>query len=443
MKKSKKTIRCAVECAVLVSLLSVCRCSLDLAGASQVGNPASVVGCVKNTQQKPAAGAKVYLLTSQFIPTVRAADTLGDSGDLTGTIIIGADTVQFMTVTDSNGGFVISKVPQSTYNLFVSDSSVSEVAMRRNVVIDRSMVDVGTETMRKPGKVIFNITDTMFSANGYLAVMGTPLFQTVSCPGQYTLTVPDDTVSVVYTADTVNHSKDSKSYANVYAPSGDTVDMTGIPAVVINGALGILDSGWVVPITPADTIRAADSTVRFIVSGAYSNKDTALEYQFFFSHDTTPAVITNWSSANSYLLLVSKAGIYYVSYRVRSQTTTGPVISEWAPTCAVIIKLPGPLPSITVPRVPSVIDSAWMSDTLVYSFVTGGAASLLGDTVHYRFQMTNDTLVFQRTSWSWDTVATFKVAPGIGTYYISSQARSSADTTVFSAWSASDSLFRQ
>ncbi len=439
MKNDRLPFPRAVECVeyvMIICLISICRCSFQVAGASQVGNPASVVGCVRNTQQKPAAGAKVFLLTSQYVPAIQAEDTAAGKDDLTGTMIIGADTTQFMTVTDGNGGFVIIGVPLNTYNLFVSDSSVSEVAMRRNVVIDRSTVDIGTETLTKPGTLLFNIADTMYSVNGYLAVLGTPLCRSVSSPGEYSLVVPDDTISVVYTTGAVQRTM----VLNSYVSPGDTIDITGIPAVVINGALGYLDNGKVSPLSPADTIRPADSTVRFIVSGAYTNKNAALEYQFFISSDSTPAFMTDWSSSNSYLFLVRKSGWCYVSFRVRSQTANGPIVSEWGPTFAVMISRTGLGDSVSVPRAPSLVDSAGGPDTLMIRLLTGGAVSTAGDPVQYRFRWVCDTMGPYMTSWSSDSVATILITKNAFRYYVISQARSSVDTTLFSNWSDTTSI---
>jgi hypothetical protein len=331
MKNHKKAFR------LLIALcgLAACYCSLgSLTGGSQVGNPATVVGHVQNTAQQPSPGVRVYLLSSQFVP---AADTLLDTGDLIGIIAIGADTTQFMTVTDSTGRFEIRKVPWNVYNIFVSDTSSTGVAIRRNVVINRDTVDIGNESLKKPGCVIFNITDTMFVTGGYIAVLGTPLFQKVTTPGQYTIYVPDDTVSVVYSTGGKIAPVVQDSLQTVYVISGDTVDLTGIPPVVINGSLGYLLNGQPKPLSPADTVRSSDSAIVFIISGAYSNKNSTIEYQFYISGDSATSLVTPWGAVSFYRLKVQGSGWFYVSTRVRCRTPNGEMVSEWSPTCAILI----------------------------------------------------------------------------------------------------------
>jgi hypothetical protein len=436
MKKYKHTIGLfAVLCGCIA-----CYCTRStVAGGSQIGNPATVVGSVETSAQHPGRGARVYLLIPQFVPAVSARDTSLDSGSLTGIIAINTDTTQFMTVTDSAGRFEIRKVPWNTYNLFIADTSNAGVAMRRNVVIDLDTVDLGNETLKMPGCVIFNISDTMFVPDGYLAVKGTPLYQKVTAPGQYSLYIPDDTISVVYSTVNMNIPTIQDSTKNVYVVSGDTIDLTGIPPVVINGSLGYLTGGRPTPLSPADTIRS-DSIVEFVVSGAYSNKNSAMEYQFYIAEDTASATVTPWSFNNSYRLLVRSSGWFYIACRVRSQTQNGLMVSEWSQTCAIMIFGPAPAGFVSTPVSPRGYVFARSVDTLLLEFITGGSVSSLGDTVEYRFKWLGDTTGYHTTTWSRDTTAIVSVIPGLAACYINAQARSSRDTTIYSAWSGIDSL---
>jgi hypothetical protein len=353
---------------------------------------------------------------------------------------IGADTTQFETVTDSAGRFEIPKVPWKVYNLFVADAVNGGVAMRRNVVIDWDTVDLGNETLKKPGCVIFNISDTLFVPDGYLAVKGTPLYQKVTAPGQYCLYIPDDTISVVYSTVNMNVPNIQDSTKNVYVVSGDTIDLTGIPPVVINGSLGYLTGGQITPLSPADTVRSSDSIVEFVVSGAYCNKHSTIEYQFFISNDTAQATVTPWNFNNSYRLRVRSSGWFYIACRVRSQTPDGLLISEWSPTCAIMIYGPAPAGFVSIPRIPAANVYAQSVDTLMLRLVTGGSVSSLGDSVEYRFKWMGDTTGYHTTTWFRDSVAIVYVVPGMVACYINAQARSSRDTTIYSAWSGIDSL---
>jgi hypothetical protein len=437
MTHGKKTFCFIVACAALLA----CACSRDGSqvgsiGGSQVGNPATVVGCVDNSRNFPVPGAQVYLLPKLFNPALAAIDS---SFDTAGAPMVHVDdSTAFVTRTDSSGAFTIRYVPQDAYNLFVRDDS-GKVAIRRNIRINADMVDLGRDTVRQPGVVIIDIADTAFGPGGYLIVAGTPLNIKVSAPGQYLMHVPDDTVAISYVVGTT--AKSTNIPGSISVVSGDTMDVTGIPAFVINGSLGYSLGGSTLPLTAADTIRIADSTVRFTMTGAYSNKGKGLAYQFFLFHDSSNTILTTWNTSATYDARLNAFGWYYVSCRVQCTSPAGVVVSEWLPTCAVMI-LALSNGSVSTPRVPVLVDTSTNADTLKAQFLTGGAVSSHGDAVWYRFQIQIDTFETAMGPWSPDSMTNFKFAPKPRFLYVSSQARSSFDTSLVSPWSPiTDTLY--
>jgi hypothetical protein len=433
MTHGKKTF-----CLTVASVgLMICACSL---GGSQVGNPATVVGFVDNSQNVPVQGAQVYLLPKQFNPALASLDSGFDT--TARPMVYVDDSTAFVAWTDSSGAFTIHNVPQNAYNLFVYDDS-GKVAIRRNIQINGSRVDLGRETVKQPGVAIIDIADTAFSPGGYLIIAGTPLNLKVSAPGQYLMRLPDDTVTVSYVvgANANDNTKSTNIPHSISVPSGDTMDMTGIPAFVINGSLGYSLGGPALPLTAADTIKIADSTVRFVVSGAYSNKGNALAYQFFLFRDSSNTILTMWNTSAAYDAHLFAFGRYYVSCRVQCTSPAGVVVSDWLPTCAVTI-LTLSNGSVSAPRVPVLVDTVTTPDTLRALFLTGGAVSSHGDAVWYRFQIQVDTMEMSMTSWSPDSTTYFKFAPKPRFLYVSSQARSSFDTSLVSPWSSfTDTLY--
>jgi hypothetical protein len=418
---------------VAFAALLACACSL---GGSQVGNPATVVGFVDNSLDAPVQGAQVYLLPKLFNPGLATLDSGLDTAGAP--MVYVDDSTAFVTRTDSSGAYAIRNVPSNAYNLFVYDDS-GKIAIRRNIRINGSTVDLGRETVRQPGVVIIDITDTAFSPGGYLIVAGTPLSLKVAAPGEYLMRLPDDTVTVSYVQGTKDNTQATNLPPRISVTSGDTMDMTGIPAFVINGSLGYSLGGTTLLLTAADTIRTADSTVRFAVTGAYSNKSNALTYQFFLFHDSSNTTLTIWSTSATYDAHLSTYGWYYVSFRVQSTSPAGQVISDWLPTCAVMIFRLG-AGSVSTPRVPVLVDSVTTPDTLRARLGTGGAVSSHGDAVLYRFQIQVDTLGLSMTSWSPDSIVYFRFAPKPRFLYVSSQAQSSFDTSLVSPWSITDTL---
>jgi hypothetical protein len=417
--------------------LMICACSL---GGSQVGNPATVTGAVDNSQNVPVSGAQVYLLPMQFNPALASPDS---GFDTAGAPMVNVDdSTSFVAWTDTDGAFTIRNVPHDAYNLFVYDDS-GKVAIRRNIQINGNRVDLGRETVQQPGIAIIDIPDTAFSPGGYLIVAGTPLNLRVSAPGQYLMRLPDDTVTVSYVvgANANDNTKATNIPHSISVTSGDTMDMTGIPAFVINGSLGYSLGGLTLPLTAADTITIADSTVRFVVTGAYSNKGNALAYQFFLFYDSSNTIVTMWNTSAAYDAHLSVFGRYYVSCRVQCTSPAGVVVSDWLPTCAVMV-LTLSNGSVSVPRVPVLVDTTSNTDTLRAQFLTGGAVSSHGDAVWYRFQVQVDTLGMSVTSWSPDSTTYFKFTPKPRFLYVSSQAQSSFDTSLVSPWSSfTDTLY--
>jgi hypothetical protein len=425
MTHGKKTFRFTVAFAALLA----CACSM---GGSQVGNPATVVGCVDNSQNAAVQDAQVYLLPRLFNPSLASLDSAFDT--VGAPMVYVDDSTAFATKTDSNGAFAIHNVPQNAYTLFVRDDS-GKVAIKRNIQINTGRVDLGRETVKQPGVAIIDIADNAFSPGGYLIVAGTPLNLKVAAPGQYLMRLPDDTVTVSYILGTKDNTPSTSIPHSISVTPGDTVDMTGIPAFVINGSLGYSLGGPALPLTAADTIKTADSTVRFAVTGAYSNKGNALAYQFFLFHDSSNTILTTWNASAAYDAHLSTFGWYYVSCRAQCTSPAGQVVSEWLPTCAVMILNLG-AGSVSAPRVPILVDTATNTDTLRAQFSTGGAVSSRGDAAWYRFQIQVDTTGMSMTSWSPDSITYLKFTPKPRFLYVGSQARSSFDTTQVSSWSS-------
>ncbi len=426
----------AVVCAIVTIVCEICQCTTQIAGASQVGNPSTVAGYVRTTQSKPASGAKVYLMKADFLPELPPADTGTSNGDLSGTMVVGADTAKYLAVADSAGKFSIENVPQQTYNLFISNDSVTQMVLHRNLAVNSSVVNLGTETLQKPGVAVFTIGDSIFAENGYLAVKGTPLVLKVKTPGQYGVSVPGDTVSIVYhTSSDILPLHSKTDTAGVFIRAGDTLDMTGIPMIVISGSLGFIENGVTIPLSLVDTVQTLDSAVRFAVSGAYSNKSPALEYQFFISSDTLLPVLSGWITQNTYVYRVTMPGRYYISSRVRCRAAGDTAVSGWGPTLSVFIRNQTAVSTISRPLQPRILDSIAGPDSMKLFVGTSAIALENPDTALYRFRWIADTTGVRFSPWQRNASIWITLRHGGPVCAINVQVGSMIDSSRVSLWS--------
>lgn len=315
------------------ALCLCCLCTTNkIAGGSQVGNPAVAVGSVQDTSRRPVSNARVYLVSPEF----NAAAKAGVSTDSSSQTILDSDSSGFLTFTDTNGKYVFH-VPQKEFNLYIKDSTTNAVALRRNVAINHTNVDLGLETVKQPGFVIINVPDTMFVPNSYLILPGTPFAFSVPQAGSYTIAVPNDTVSLEYFSAQTNTKKQAGDSSQFIVQPGDTVNFSGIVPVMFAPVLRFKTSTMTVSALVSDTISTSDSSVMFIASGPYSGKIKGLQYQFFYFRSTADGSVTslsNWSDANNCLITTRFTGQYGVSCRIQINGS----ISDWITTRNIYIK---------------------------------------------------------------------------------------------------------
>jgi hypothetical protein len=187
------------------------------------------------------------------------------------------------------------------------------------------------------------------------------------------------------------------------------------------------------PFGPLAVMRGQPNT--YIASGAVSNVNDPLEYQFDWKGDGTTD-LSAWIAATvDPITFVTQAtaqkiwinsGTYTVRARVRCSTHQT-LVSLWSSGLVVVVEFVNP------PTKPSGPSSGTVGEG--YSYTTGGSSSDRGDPVQYRFNWGHGTT----PEWSeWLPVGVASVGntwTSPGTYAVRAEARCAVHNIVISDWS--------
>ncbi|MGE5670668.1 MAG: hypothetical protein ACM31E_04435, partial [Fibrobacterota bacterium] len=309
------------------------------------------------------------------------------------------------------------------------------IAFHRDVKVTKDSSNVGAIQVKAARFASINVSDTIFHGSGYISMPGTPIKIPADTSGVYTIPLVGDSLRVLYCDKSSNmFSTILDKKIPVSVTPEDTVDLTGIehilvppsPAIIINGTM----------LFSSVNLTFKDSAYfTIIASGAYSNKGHALEYQFY---ETNRDVSSDWDTLNTYQLYVTYSGSYQVSCRARSRSDKA-VITSWSPVLTLVVSKWDTSFAITRPLKPVLrgsLDSTTVLDSLPARIYVGPSISSDSIPLSYRISWSDSSRMV--SNWSRDTL--FKVEFNMyGSHYVSTQARSSIDTTKVSEWS--DSLF--
>jgi hypothetical protein len=175
------------------------------------------------------------------------------------------------------------------------------------------------------------------------------------------------------------------------------------------------------PSTPSGPTSGTPGTsYSYSTGGSSDNLGNAVQYQFTWGDGTNSGWLATGTTSASHSWA---AGSYSVTAQARSATNTS-VVSSPSGALTVNIKLPE---SVSAPSTPS----GPTSDTTgtSYSYSTGGSSDNLGNAVQYQFTWGDGTY----SGWlNTGTTSASHTWQQIGSYSLSAQARSAANT---SGWS--------
>lgn len=421
---------------VCLTALSVAIVTLNCLQGTEVGNPSTVIGKVATSDNNPVEGARISLLSpgySSIRDTLFAPQGDPDSGVLYGEMVVFNQGERISVTSDQKGEFKIDNIPSSNFNLFISDSSGSRFAFRKNIHVDQETSDLGTIQVTVPGYATIIIQDTMFHADRFLLLSSVPLQIPVTGAGQYSVPIVGDTLDLLY----VNSSRDSlmpivQNKSVAWVPPGDTLDLTDIPHVLVPPSLAVM---------VADTLRYSnvqifcmnDTIILISALNAFSNKGHVLQYQFF---EASQNFISRWDTSLTLALPVASPSNLLVSCRVRSRSDTA-VVTSWTPGLKIQVSRDYAPSSFPRPYPPTALDTFPYGFLRPYRFIIHPRAGTDTIPAQYRLGWRGSSFI-TGIPWSNDTIQSI-VFPSSGHYRIFAQARSGLDSTVVSAWS--DSLY--
>lgn len=175
-----------------------------------------------------------------------------------------------------------------------------------------------------------------------------------------------------------------------------------------------------VPLGPTDGI--VGEILSYTASGAVSNLNHSLEYQFDWGDGTT----SDWGNGSE-THTFNEVGTFQIKARARCASHTNRV-SSWSDPLAVVVEEE----TVSTPDVPTGPDSG-TEDEVLY-FTASGALSNAGHEVDYQFDWGDGNLS------SWGSNNRSHQYSSAGNYQIKTRARCSIHTWIVSNWSAAKNI---
>jgi len=214
-------------------------------------------------------------------------------------------------------------------------------------------------------------------------------------------------------------------YVRVYAYQGLAFD-TANPYTLTYG----FSSGETVftPTAPSGSSSGyTGSSYTYSTGGSASSQGGAVQYIFYWGDGTNSGWLATGTTTASKSW--ASAGSYSVTAQARSAGNTS-VVSAQSGSLSVTITTPV-TEAVSIPNSPSGPGSGTTATS--YTYLTGGAASTLGNPVQYLFYWGDGT----NSGWlAVGTTQASKSWASAGTYLVTAQARSAANTAIVSAQSA-------
>ncbi len=407
-------------------------CGERIAGGTEVGNPAVVMGTVHDNDGKAISKAKVFFVTPHYNAILDSTFYIPsgntDGQDEQRSFSKGEQC--FLAYANTNGQFILPGLAKDTYNLLVMDSTQKKAFFKTRISIYRDSVNLGIINLNGLSYATIKVSDSIFKDSGYISMPGTPIKSPITQSGLCTIPILGDSLNYIYfgrTGDSLSTIINTKLDSDSVQHPGDTLDLTGTEHILIPPHLAVLSNNDT-SFTPGDIIVPLGQVLNIIAVGAYSNKGHILEYQFY---ETNSNVLSNWSTSNTYSMKVKDSGTYTLSCRVRSRSDQSQMTS-W--TQAFPIRTFIKVITVSTPKYPFLIDTL-DSDIPPYRFIVGGAYSSDSKPVSYRLCW-SDSFQSSYSDWSENTTISIYLKETVR-YAIRAQARSSVDTTIVSSWSDS------
>ena len=440
MNRNHRLLVMVVHCC-LCGILPFIGCTSQVAG-TEVGNPPTVSGSVRDREDNAVSNAAVFLVTPDYNPvldTIPSFESIGTDTGLGG-VMMNPEKVQRMaTRTNDEGEFVLDSVMPQAYNLFITDVEGRRVNFREGITVSgTSRNDLGVCELNDIGYATILISDSAFKSTGYISLPGTPVKKSIDSAGKYTVPVISGYMTVNYyneSGDSLSSIISNESVADVVP--GDTIDLTGIETILIPPVMALIIGNDTL-YTPVDSIDVYDTIVLVAAIGATINTGSKIEYQFYETAGKAPG---RWTTDNVYRLPVTSGSDYSVACRIRSASDTT-IVTGWTPGFPVRINHyidSTDTVALAAPYPPMVVDTLGYSDTIFYNFLVTDPIDNPDITLHHRIQwsdtVSRDTVF---SLWSPDSVISIHF-PSTGMYELRAQARSVEDTLLLSLWS--DSIF--
>jgi len=398
---------------------------------TEIGNPATVTGKVYDINDNVVANAVVFLVSPDYNAVL---DSIGQFDSITyepgrgGSMVGPGEMRRVSTRTNSKGEFVFDSVAPHSYNLFIADSTVSNIGFKPHITINAIRVNLGDCEIRSVGYATVMVYDSIFRPDGFISLPGTPIKKAVDSAGEYTVPVIYDTLTVNYydrSGDTLAPIL-SEQLVPVVA-SGDTIDLTGIETIIIPPVVVVVVGNDTL-YSPVDSLAVYDTLIQIAAIGATVNKKSLIEYQFY---DVTRQRVSAWSTDKVFSLHIDTNQEYSVACRVRSRSDTL-AVSSWTPALRIRLKHSTEENLIPTPSAPVPIDTFSFGDSLAYRFFI--PVDTAAFTFNYRLSW-RDTMEFHDVSpWSRDSVCTVRF-PAPGMFLVQAQVQNVQDTSRMSLWS--------
>ncbi len=379
--------------ALVLGTAAMMNCANDLAGGSQVGNPAVIAGAVVDSSGSPAAGvsvaltpengfsAKPYSLGKEAGRRISSANTADPGASL-------------FSTTDTRGRYRFHNVPDETYRLFLHDSAEGTMFQKPDIYPRSDSLFLGRDTLSLPGRVVITVPDSQFEPGALLVIPGTPLSFQTDTPGGYSLLLPPGNLNLSY-----------------YSPTGDSLiplrDETDEIRVHSNVTTYVGERSITTPeVQGSRRVGTFSREYAFTIHRARSSHEEPLEYRFdwgngheFSAWIADSTALHQWPTSSGIIDTIHVRG----AARLKNDP---PIMSSWSEPFPIILSNQ---PLLLPPHTPVGETMPTRLDSAVYT--SGGATFNLDDKgVEYRFSAGD----FFVSDWQADsTVAIHWTMPGV------------------------------
>jgi len=380
--------------------LTVCSHTTDVSTGSGHEGQARIFGTVQAKNGNGVSGVEVRLFPIDFQPP------RGDNPV--------CEPVA-SAITDSDGNYRISTPSPDDFCLNAFDPITRKRIYRKVAVSDPGGNDIGSDTLRECGLLIIDITDN-FSISGHpptaVYIPGSCFRAEVTSPDRIEMLCPSAPVTVNLANDSIGTTLQLVSGLRI--PEDDTIE---------------LSDGVAPPGQPAGATAGLTGTTYAFTAGI-DNTKLLVEYRFDWGDENG---FSEWSESMTAAHSWKNSGTFAVRTQARSPLDT----SDWSTTASIsiherhIISIPN---RVTIRDISPETDNVYYLDAgTLYTLLSGGAVSNIGDTVEYQFVRYGDS---SRSDWLPEAVTTHSwTAKGI--YDLRVVARSKNDTSVTSSYSES------